>query len=69
MAMTKWEYMKEAVGADVLVARGQEGWELVAVAMGVVFYKRPVDEAALATAAKADAGAAKADAGATKASA
>jgi hypothetical protein len=42
--MTKWEYLTEAVGSDDLAARGADGWELVAVAGGVMFYKRPIEE-------------------------
>ncbi len=45
--MTKWEYLREAIGADDLDARGMEGWELVAIAdrAGVMIYKRPMAEA------------------------
>jgi hypothetical protein len=39
--MAAWEYMTEAMGHDDLAARGQEGWELVAVQSGMMFYKRP----------------------------
>lgn len=39
--MQQWEYTTEAMGVDNLRARGMEGWELVAVQAGVVFYKRP----------------------------
>ncbi len=47
MAMVKWEYLREAIGADDLGARGMEGWELVAIAdrAGVMIYKRPMAEA------------------------
>jgi len=42
----KWEYLTEVVGSDDLNARGQDGWRLVAVAGGVMFYERPIiDEA------------------------
>jgi len=51
--MTKWEYLTEVVGSDDLNTRGQEGWRLVAVAEGVMFYERPVADEADAPEAKA----------------
>ncbi len=41
--MQQWEYRTEAMGVDDLPTRGMEGWELVAVAAGVMFYKRPYE--------------------------
>lgn len=38
---TMWEYRTEAMGAHSENAVGQDGWELVAVHEGIMFYKRP----------------------------
>ncbi len=36
-----WEYTTGAMGAHSENAVGQDGWELVAVHEGIMFYKRP----------------------------
>ena len=48
--MDRWEYLTEAVGADDLKARGQEGWRLVSVAAGIMFYERPFVESVIVAA-------------------
>jgi hypothetical protein len=41
-ALVKWEYLTEAVPVSPLAQRGQEGWRLVSINSGIMFYERPV---------------------------
>jgi hypothetical protein len=44
--MQKYEYLIEAARVSPHNERGQEGWRLVAIDGGIVFYERPIEETA-----------------------
>jgi hypothetical protein len=49
--MQKWEYLTEAVPAAPLAQRGQDGWRLVAIDDGIMFFERPLEDAPVEVAA------------------
>lgn len=42
--MQKWEYVTHAVHAAPLADLGQDGWRLVTVDDGIMFFERPMEE-------------------------
>jgi len=56
--MDKWEYLTQPMQTTDLAALGQDGWRLVSVDAGIMFFERMVEpptKAEAAAAAKAEA--------------